>query len=223
MRKAATSDIEIECQNHANCGDYCETPREIAMVLCEDCLDSYDMRERERIELKALREENAELRAALSKQSDQPVAFRECRVISFRPGMGEVTFRVAGGVPDFMDPGCTIYVSEASPIAQIAPRPTGLSQGWNLVRQCDGFVIGHSSDEPKERHKAQALLDGRIYVPFLVAQTAPQPEQSGLVAVLERIKRDTVKDDPLGHYDAVCHALSEYRAALSAQGGRYAR
>lgn len=60
-----------------------------------------------------------------------------------------------------------------APIAQPAPRPTGLSKGWNLVRQCDGFVIGHSSEEPSQRHKEQALADGRIYVPFLVAQTAP--------------------------------------------------
>jgi len=57
------------------------------------------------------------------------------------------------------------------PIAQTAPRPTGLSQGWNLVRQCDGFVIGHSSTEPTQHHKGQALADGRIYVPFLVEQT----------------------------------------------------
>ena len=61
------SDTEIECQNHANCGDYCETPREIEMVLCEDCLDSYDMRERERVELKALRASVPELVEALTK------------------------------------------------------------------------------------------------------------------------------------------------------------
>lgn len=62
MRDPVMSDVEIECQNHANCGDYCETPREIEMVLCEDCLDSYDMRERERIELKTLRELRAVLK-----------------------------------------------------------------------------------------------------------------------------------------------------------------
>lgn len=91
---------EIECQNHANCGDYCETPREIAMVLCEDCLDGYDMRERERIELKHLR--------------------------------------------------------------------------------------------------------------------ASVPE---LVEVLEKIKEDTRRDDPLNHYDMVCRALASYRAAQPAKGG----
>lgn len=47
-------------------------------------------------------------------------------------------------------------------------------------------------------------------------QAAPQPEQSVLVAVLERIKKDTRSDDPLDHYEIVCRALSQYRAALAA-------
>lgn len=61
------------------------------------------------------------------------------------------------------------YHSEQD-LGMVEPRPTGLSQGWNLVRQCDGFVIGHSSEEPSGRHKQQALSDGRVYVPFMVEQ-----------------------------------------------------
>ncbi|MCQ4242506.1 hypothetical protein [Stutzerimonas stutzeri] len=68
-----------------------------------------------------------QLRAALSARPEQteqlPVACRECRVIGFRPGMGEVTFYVEGGVPQWMNIGETIYVSDAAPIAQTAPQP----------------------------------------------------------------------------------------------------
>lgn len=63
----------------------------------------------------------------------------------------------------------------AQPAAQHQGRPTGLSQGWNLTRQSDGFVIGHSSQEPKAHHKAQALKDGRVYVPFMVEQHQGEP------------------------------------------------
>lgn len=65
-----------------------------------------------------------------------------------------------------------IAALKAQPIAVVPARPTGLSQGWNLVRQCDGFVIGHSAEEPEEQHKANALNDGRVYVPFLVPASA---------------------------------------------------
>jgi hypothetical protein len=51
------------------------------------------------------------------------------------------------------------------------PRPTGLSRGWNLVRQKDGFVMGHSSQQPTKKHKDQAIHDGYVYVPFLVTET----------------------------------------------------
>lgn len=57
------SEQELECQNHANCGDYCNTPREREMVLCEGCLDSYDMQQSDQEELCTLRTQVAELRA----------------------------------------------------------------------------------------------------------------------------------------------------------------
>lgn len=37
---------------------------------------------------------------------------KSARCISMRPGMGEVTLKVTGGVPDFMDPGLTVVVNE---------------------------------------------------------------------------------------------------------------
>jgi reverse gyrase len=51
----------MECQNHANCGDYCETEREREMVLCEDCLDSFDQRQADLAELKTIRTANQRL------------------------------------------------------------------------------------------------------------------------------------------------------------------
>lgn len=56
---------ELECQNHANCGDYCETEREREMVLCEDCLDSFDQRQRDQAELKTLRGKVVDLQSRL--------------------------------------------------------------------------------------------------------------------------------------------------------------
>lgn len=61
------------------------------------------------------------------------------------------------------------------PAEQHQGRPTGLSQGWNLTRQHDGFVIGHSSREPSDKHKQQALKDGYVYVPFMVEQHQGEP------------------------------------------------
>jgi hypothetical protein len=62
-------------------------------------------------------DEMVALRAALSApvQQQEPVAWRKCRVISYSPGIGEVTFHVDDYVPAFMDVGETIYVSNAHP------------------------------------------------------------------------------------------------------------
>jgi len=57
----------MECQNHANCGDYCETEREREMVLCGDCLDSFDQRQADLAELKTLRTANQRLEGEYSK------------------------------------------------------------------------------------------------------------------------------------------------------------
>lgn len=61
---------EMECQNHANCGDYCETEREREMVLCEDCLDSFDQRQADLAELKKLRVEVTRMREVLTEADD---------------------------------------------------------------------------------------------------------------------------------------------------------
>ncbi|WP_308584763.1 hypothetical protein [uncultured Pseudomonas sp.] len=58
------------------------------------------------------------------------------------------------------------------------PKPTGLSQGWNLTRKHDGFVVGHQSAAypPDEKAIERAERDGYVWVPFLVPSAQPQPD-----------------------------------------------
>lgn len=58
------------------------------------------------------------------------------------------------------------------------PKPTGLSQGWNLTRKHDGFVVGHQSVAypPDEKAIERAERDGYVWVPFLVPAAQPQGE-----------------------------------------------
>ncbi|MEQ0906381.1 hypothetical protein ABLT16_17480 [Pseudomonas aeruginosa] len=49
---------------------------------------------------------------------DERAAFRPAQVISYRPGMGEVTIYVAGRVPGYMNIGDTVYVSDRAPVEQ---------------------------------------------------------------------------------------------------------
>ncbi|WP_235579692.1 hypothetical protein [Pseudomonas aeruginosa] len=49
---------------------------------------------------------------------DERAEFRPAQVISYRPGMGEVTIYVAGRVPGYMNIGDTVYVSDRAPVEQ---------------------------------------------------------------------------------------------------------
>jgi hypothetical protein len=58
------------------------------------------------------------------------------------------------------------------------PKRTGLSQGWNLTRKHDGFVVGHQSVAypPEEKAIERAERDGYVWVPFLVPAAQPEGE-----------------------------------------------
>ncbi|HGW8780187.1 TPA: hypothetical protein ACQTZL_003732 [Pseudomonas aeruginosa] len=57
------------------------------------------------------------IQAAIEHLEAQPSsAFRPAQVISYRPGMGEVTVYTAGGVPGYMNIGDTVYVSDRAPV-----------------------------------------------------------------------------------------------------------
>ncbi|HFH4104885.1 hypothetical protein [Pseudomonas aeruginosa] len=59
------------------------------------------------------------IQAAIEHLEAQPSsAFRPALVISYRPGMGEVTVYTAGGVPGYMNIGDTVYVSDRAPVEQ---------------------------------------------------------------------------------------------------------
>lgn len=62
--------------------------------------------------------------------------------------------------------------------APAEPKPTGLSQGWNLTRKHDGFVVGHQSlaYPPDEKAIERAERDGYVWVPFLVPSAQPKGE-----------------------------------------------
>ena len=81
------------------------------------------------------------------------------------------------------------------------PKPTGLSQGWNLTRKHDGFVVGHQSVAypPDEKAIERAERDGYVWVPFLVPAAQPQdvPVEWGapktvrqLISQLETLDQD---------------------------------
>ncbi|HBO3840576.1 TPA: hypothetical protein L4T12_004924 [Pseudomonas aeruginosa] len=59
------------------------------------------------------------IQAAIEHLEAQPSsAFRPAQVISYRPGVGEVTIYVAGRVPGYMNIGDTVYVSDRAPVEQ---------------------------------------------------------------------------------------------------------
>jgi len=143
-----------------------------------------------------------------AQTEQQPVAFREARVISFRPGMGEVTFYVKGGVPGFMDPGCTIYVSDAAPIAQTAQQPV--------------LYVSKEALDDQDQIGMHATRESNA-VQGMALYTAPQPEQSGLVEAASAVIRVADwwaenEDSPKSALTHFTRAASVLRAALSAQG-----
>lgn len=85
------------------------------------------------------------------------------------------------------------------------PKPTGLSQGWNLIRKNDGFVVGHQSVAypPDEKAIERAERDGYVWVPFLVPAAQPQGEPvaevyRGPVSGISRIRWIDYKTAPVG-------------------------
>lgn len=72
------------------------------------------------------------------------------------------------------------------------PKPTGLSQGWNLTRKHDGFVVGHQSAAypPDEKAIERAERDGYVWVPFLVPSAQPQGEPVADLIRLDRSYRN---------------------------------
>lgn len=112
----------------------------------------------------------------------EPVSIREARVISYRPGMGEVTFRVAGGVPAFMDIGQTIYVSSAPPAA---PDVSGLveesvrllMQAFDALESMTDSDIDDFEDEEEEAEAVPAQYACRKIMRVIDALSAHLEQQ----------------------------------------------
>ena len=71
-----------------------------------------------------------------------------------------------------------VWILRALLDAPADPKPTGLSQGWNLTRKQDGFVVGHQSwvYPPDEKDIQRAERGGYVWVPFLLPASQPQGE-----------------------------------------------
>ncbi|WP_288077370.1 hypothetical protein [Pseudomonas sp.] len=96
------------------------------------------------------------------------------------------------------------------------PKPTGLSQGWNLTRKHDGFVVGHQSVAypPDEKAIERAECDGYVWVPFLVPAAQPQGEPRELREALQHLIDNHVDADGAGEVIVQREDFDELRALL---------
>lgn len=90
---------------------------------------------------------------------DERAAFRPAQVISYRPGVGEVTIYVAGRVPGYMNIGDTVYVSDRAPVEQpiaALAQPSPVSEA--LIYACKNLAQITSSDGSGHADIALAIL-----------------------------------------------------------------
>ncbi|HBO2015840.1 TPA: hypothetical protein L4G30_005076 [Pseudomonas aeruginosa] len=102
-----------------------------------------------------------ELNKAPAEQAggDERAAFRPAQVISYRPGVGEVTIYVAGRVPGYMNIGDTVYVSDRAPVEQpiaALAQPSPVSEA--LIYACKNLAQITSSDGSGHADIALAVL-----------------------------------------------------------------
>ncbi|MGK8537355.1 hypothetical protein ACRS5Q_01280 [Pseudomonas aeruginosa] len=121
---------------------------------------------------------------------DERAAFRPAQVISYRPGVGEVTIYVAGRVPGYMNIGDTVYVSDRAPVeqpsaalAQPSPvRSSLLINGYQLRAALD-FI---APDGTAEQLESEACIEWRqqdadFLEAGLYAFCAEYPEEGGVL------------------------------------------
>ncbi|WP_235870265.1 hypothetical protein [Pseudomonas aeruginosa] len=96
---------------------------------------------------------------------DERAAFRPAQVISYRPGVGEVTIYVAGRVPGYMNIGDTVYVSDRAPVEQPIAALAQSSTAPELERpEVDDFArvvvdeVKHAYHERKSISGASAAI-----------------------------------------------------------------
>lgn len=134
---------------------------------------------------------------------DAPGHSRECRVISYVPGKGEVTFHVTGGVPAFMDVGNTIFVSATQPEAQDAP---GLDDA--AVR--DAYRKASASGQLNGHTKWQMWRDAVLWAcAALQVKDAPGLDERALFELA--YAKDWQAASPLARKHSLEHLCSELR------------
>ncbi len=173
---------ELECQNHANCGEYCYTQREREMVLCEDCLDSFEQRQRDYKELEVLRTRCADLQSRLdaAEKRARKAEADSHRILKTYKGLE----RVAGVVSDHSDEVCGENNELRQRIAALeaenerlranpAPELWQKAVAWVIadsVAAIGGFAPIYYNEDGAKR-----WAEGRNIIPLYAAPVA-QPE-----------------------------------------------
>ncbi|WP_372435647.1 hypothetical protein [Pseudomonas aeruginosa] len=96
--------------------------------------------------------------AAEQAGGDERAAFRPAQVISYRPGVGEVTIYVAGRVPGYMNIGDTVYVSDRAPVEQPSAALAQPPVSDPLMFACKSLAQITSSDGSGHADIALAVL-----------------------------------------------------------------
>jgi len=115
----------------------------------------------------------------------------------------DIRWRVNPEVRAMVREVLTLYAAPAAPVVQAEPVVTDAMREA-AAKEMYRLGYGHHESDAES---------------ILIAAHAAHPDASVLVEALEKIKSDTLKDDPLGHYDVACGALKAYRAALAGKGG----
>ncbi|MFU4552147.1 hypothetical protein ACM71U_08875 [Pseudomonas aeruginosa] len=138
--------------------------------------------------------------AAEQAGGDERAAFRPAQVISYRPGVGEVTIYVAGRVPGYMNIGDTVYVSDRAPVEQAGEDERVI--GWR-----ERILAAHPNSDPGfwpdallVEHMAAEIADLRA------ALAQPSPVSEALIYACKNLAQITSSDGS-GHADIAMAVL----------------
>ncbi|MFU5801202.1 hypothetical protein ACM7QQ_29250 [Pseudomonas aeruginosa] len=155
---------------------------------------------------------------------DERAAFRPAQVISYRPGVGEVTIYVAGRIPGYMNIGDTVYVSDRAPVEQPSaalaqPSPAQDEQAeaerpelWAVHAQGPDELYAAFTREDAEKHAAElnALpMPEGIAVGAVVAPSPwPEAEHWKYLAEQERDHKNEIAVR-LRQFERICEGLPQ--------------
>ncbi|HBO5169864.1 TPA: hypothetical protein L4W65_005768 [Pseudomonas aeruginosa] len=156
---------------------------------------------------------------------DERAAFRPAQVISYRPGMGEVTIYVAGRVPGYMNIGDTVYVSDRAPVEQPSAALAQPSPAQAEVERPE--VVGYRvsmPDEPELGHwleeEAESEPQIQHHAPLMTVAQHERivGELRAVIAQLRQHKNDYM-DSGQETYRALQNEIREREAEIARLDG----